>query len=187
MINLILRILFVSVLSGFLLGQIASAQVKQPKTVRDFFNLLPQRYFPLEACSAKPTQKNCDQARKEYLKSYLEVEDAANGYMKGGCDGAQYCFTLALFKRANNTYIVALHVEGDEQDENYFLEYKGQRWLNISAQVIPKFSQNNVYELPRQGTTVGVFKKNKANINDRDRSTKLYDLVWKNGTFTIKK
>jgi len=187
MINLILRILFVSILSIFLLGQIASAQPKQPGNVRDFFNLLPQQYFPLEDCSANPTQKNCERARREYLKSHLEVEDNANGYMKGGCDGAQYCFTLALFKRANNIYIVALHVEGDEEDENYFLEYKNRKWFNISAQVVPKFSQNNVYELPRKGTTIGVFKKNTANLNDRARGIKLYDLVWKNGKFTIQK
>lgn len=182
-----LSMLFAGFLSMFLFGQLASAQTNRPKTVRDFFNLLPQRYFPLEECSAKPDQKNCDQARKKYLKSYLEVEDNANGFMKGGCDGAQYCFTLALFKRPNNTYIVALHVEGDEEDENYFLEYKNRKWFNISAQVIPKFSQKNVYELPREGTQIAVFKKNTANINERDRSVKLYDLIWKNGKFTIKK
>lgn len=185
--NLLLRILVVGIFSIFIGGQIVSAQTKQPKTVLDFFNLLPQQYFPLEGCSAKPDQKNCERARKEYLKSFLEVEDNANGFMKGGCDGAQRCLTLALFKRPDKSYIVALHTEGDEIDDNYFLEYRKGKWSDISARVIPQFSKKHVYELPRKGTVIEVFRKNPANLNERDKSVKLYDLVWKNGKFTIKK
>src|SRR5215207_3540666 len=110
--NAMLRILLVGIFTILLLVQFASAQPGQPRTVRDFFNLLPQRYFPLEDCVAKPDKANCGKARKDYLKSFLEIEDNANGYMKGGCDGAQFCFTMALFKRPNKTYIIALHVEG---------------------------------------------------------------------------
>src|SRR3712207_2031709 len=79
----------------------------RPKTVRDFFNLLPQKYFPLEGC-APDRDRNCVRARAEYLMSFLEVEDTANGYMKGGCDGAQSCFQMALFKRPDATYVVGL-------------------------------------------------------------------------------
>jgi hypothetical protein len=80
---------------------VATVQTKQPKTVRDFFNLLPQKYFTIEGCVDNPTRENCDKARAKYLNSFLEIEDIANGYMKGGCDGAQSCFSMALFKRPN--------------------------------------------------------------------------------------
>lgn len=40
------------------------AQARQPKTVREFFELLPQKYFPLEGCGANPTKANCDLAWK---------------------------------------------------------------------------------------------------------------------------
>ena len=162
------------------------AQTKQPRAVRDFFNLLPQKYFALEGCSANPTKANCDKARREYVKNYLEIEDTANGYWKSGCDGAQSCLTMALFKRANSSYIVALKVEFESDSENYFLEYKGGRWSDISRQVIPSFSKNNIYELPRTGTTIEVFAKDKSG-EFPERGKKLYDLVWKNGKFSVKK
>jgi len=41
----------------------AAAQTKQPRTVRDFFNLLPQKYFALESCTPQ-TDKNCAKARR---------------------------------------------------------------------------------------------------------------------------
>src|SRR5687768_15883661 len=99
--------IFFLVLAIAVFGFSAVAQTKQPKTVRDFFNLLPQKYFPLEGCMPK-TDRNCEKARAEYLNTFLEVEDTANGYLKGGCDGAQTCLEMALFKRPDNTYIVAL-------------------------------------------------------------------------------
>lgn len=176
-------------LTAFLIGIFAfaaNAQTKQPKTVRDFFNLLPQKYFTLEGCVDNPTKANCDRARREYIDSFLEVEDTANGFWKSGCDGAQSCLTLALFKRPNATYIVALKTEFEMGSENYFLEYKSGKWLNISAQVIPNFSVNNIYDLPQNGTTVGVFAKNK-NSEDSGKGKKLYDLVWKNGKFSVKR
>lgn len=163
-----------------------NAQTKQPKTVRDFFNLLPAKYFTLEGCNVK-TDKNCDKARREYIDTFLETEDTANGFWKSGCDGAQSCLTMALFKRPDASYIVALKTEFEMGSENYFLEYKGGKWFDISAKVIPQFSKNNLYELPRIGTTVEVYKKKTVDTDITERGAKLYNLVWKNGKFTVQK
>ena len=173
---------------AFLLGALAfsaNAQTKQPKTVRDFFNLLPQKYFALEGCEPK-TDKNCNKARREYVETFLETEDTANGYWKSGCDGAQSCLTMALFKRADASYIVALKVEFETGTDNYFLEYRNGKWFDIAAQVIPEFSKNNIYELPQNGTTIGVFAKRKGS-EFGDKGKKLYGLVWKNGKFSVKR
>lgn len=163
-----------------------AAQMKEPKTMRDFFELLPEKYFTLEGCE-RAKDKNCNKARAEYLKSYLEVEDTANGYMKGGCDGAQSCFTLALFKRPNGTYIVALNTEFEMGTTNYFLDYANGKWTNISTKIIPKFSAKNIYELPRQGTTIQVYAKRFKDGYEDGKGAKLYDLDWRDGKFTIKK
>src|SRR5687768_13263611 len=64
-----------------------STQTKQPKTLREFFALLPPKYFTLEGCEPSK-DKNCDKARAEYIKTFLEVEDTKNGFWKSGCDGA---------------------------------------------------------------------------------------------------
>ncbi len=186
------NIYFVITLVLVSLSTFAQAQTKQPKTVRDFFNLLPQKYFLLEGCADNPSVTNCNKARAEYLKNYLEVEDSANGYMKGGCDGAQSCFTLALFKRQNGTYLVGLSTSFEMGEESYFLEYSNGKWQNISSRVVPEYSKNKVYDLPRQGTTIEVYELKSEKIRGeelmaRERGRKLYDLVWKDGQFTIKK
>ncbi len=158
---------------------------KQPRTVREFFNLLPQKYFTLEGCSPA-NDKNCNQARREYIQTFLEIEDTANGFWKSGCDGAQSCLTMALFKRSDSTYIVALQTEFEMGYTNYFLEYKAGKWSDISARVIPSFSRNKIYDLPQKGTTIEVFAKNKTG-EDSGKGKKLYDLVWKNGKFSVKR
>lgn len=162
------------------------ANAQTPRTVREFFNLLPQKYFTLEGCVDNPTKANCDRARREYIDTFLEVEDTANGYWKSGCDGAQSCLVMALFKRLNGTYIVALQKEFEMGTDNYFLEYRAGRWSDISAQVIPQFSRNNIYVLPQRGTTVAVYAK-KRNSDAGERGKKLYDLIWKSGKFSVKK
>jgi hypothetical protein len=182
------RKLFFLILVICSLGFSAQAQNRQPKTVRDFFNLLPQKYFSLEGCSASPTAANCQQARKDYIKTFLEIEDTANGYWKSGCDGAQSCLVMALFKRPNNTYIVALNVTAEVQDDYFFLEYKNGKWFDVGAQVVPGYSRKNIYELPQRGTTVEVFAKRilekGADYELTEKGAKLYDLEWKNGKFS---
>jgi hypothetical protein len=178
--------LFLSALFVCALAFTGNAQTKQPRTVREFFNLLPQRYFPLEGCEDNPTKANCEKARMEYVKNFKEIEDTANGYWKSGCDGAQSCLTMALFKRPDATYLVALQLEFDSSGDNYFLEYKNGGWSDISRQVVPNFSENNIYELPRTGTTVHVFAVDKSGEIPA-KGKKLYDLVWKNGKFSVKR
>jgi hypothetical protein len=183
-----LLVLILAVVVALMLPSMAlNAQTKQPKTVREFFSLLPQKYFALEGCAANPTKENCDKARAEYLKSFLEIEDIPNGYMKGGCDGAQSCFQMAIFKRANGNYIVGLTTSFEAGEESYFLEYTAGKWRDIGAQVIPEYGKDKVYELPRYGTTVEVYEYKKVAGEDYSkRGQKLYDLIWKDGKFAKK-
>jgi hypothetical protein len=179
-INLLFSILLICISASA-----AGAQTKQPRTVREFFNLLPQKYFMLEGCRPE-REKNCSEARREYIDTFLEIEDTANGYWKSGCDGAQSCLVMALFKRPDGTYIVALKKEFESGTDNNFLEYRNGKWFDVAAQVIPSFSKNNIYELPQKGTTVEVFEKDK-NTEFGDKGKKLYNLVWKNGKFSVKR
>jgi len=163
-------------------------QAKRPKTVREFFQLLPQKYFTLEGCAGNPTKANCDRARAEYLARFLEVEDTANGYMRGGCDGAQSCFHMALFKRPDGTYLVGLTTSQEMSQQSYFLEYAGGAWRDVGARVVPGYGEDKVYELPRYGTTVEVFENRKVEGEGwRERGRKLYELAWKGGKFAVVK
>ena len=184
------KILFL-VLAIALFGISADAQPKQPKTVRDFFNLLPQKYFEIGCCGVHD-EPDSEKAHTKYLETFLRVEDTVNGYLEGGGEAGQGGITMALFKRPNGTYIVGVETAGEMYEHNYFLEYRNGRWYDISAKVIPQFSKNKLYSLPRYGTKIEVFaKKVIERVSDSqviyEVGAKLYDLVWRNGKFTIKK
>jgi hypothetical protein len=184
------KILFL-VFAVALFGISVSAQTKQPKTVRDFFNLLPQKYFEIGCCGVHD-EPDSVKAHTKYLETFLRVEDAANGYLEGGGEAGQSSIIMALFKRPNGTYIVGVETAGEMFEHNYFLEYRNRRWYDISAKVIPQFSKAKIYNLPRYGTKIEVFDRKVIEKISDDRiiyetGAKLYDLVWRNGEFTIRK
>ncbi|HEX8735723.1 MAG TPA: hypothetical protein VF721_10395 [Pyrinomonadaceae bacterium] len=163
----------------------AAAQTKQPKTVRDFFMLLPAKYFSLDCCM----DKNYRRGKEKYLKQYLIVEDAANGFMSGGGDGAQEGFEMALFKRGDGSYLIGFYTEGEGGPEDVpwcvFLDYKNGKWTDVSRAVVPNYDAvKRIYQLPRRGTTIEVFQKDE-NGEGFYRGKKLYDLIWQNGKFTV--
>ncbi len=166
----------------------ASAQTKQPKTVRDFFMLLTEKYFTLESCD-RGDDIGCKKAKAKYLKDFTEVEDIPNGYFKGGCDGAQFCIEMAIFKRPNGKYLVGVTTRGEMMNEFHFIEYVSGRWRNASADV-PGFSNRNWYDLPHVGTTVEVYVNKVVERGSDHKVTekgkKLYDLIWKGGKFVKK-
>jgi hypothetical protein len=163
-----------------------TTSTQQPKNIRDFFTLLPEKYFVLEGCD-RSTDKDCKKARAEYLRTFTEVEDVANGYFKGGCDGGQRCIEMAIFKRPDETYLVGVATSGEMLNDFYFLDYANGKWTDVSSRDVPEFSKKLWYELPRVGTTVKVFEKKVtekgADFEATEKGKKLYDLVWKDGTF----
>lgn len=184
------KILFL-VLIITLFGTSSYAQTKEPKTVRDFFNLLPQKYFEIGCCGVYG-EPDTEKAHTKYLETFLRVEDTANGYLEGGCEGGQACITMALFKRPDGTYIVGVGTYTTMTEHNYFLEYRNGKWYDISSKVVPQFSKNKLYSLPRNGTKIEVFSKKVIEKVSDDKiiygiGAKLYYLVWKDGKFTIKK
>lgn len=184
------KILFV-ILTVALFAIPAFAQTKQPKTVRDFFNILPEEYFEIGCCGVHD-EPDLEKAHATYLETFLEVDDPANGYLEGRGHAGQGGIKMALFKRPDGTYLVGVDTHTVLTEDNYFLEYRNGRWYDVSAKVVPQFSKNKMYIMPRYGTKIEVFAKNVIEKLDEDQfiyeqGAKLYDLVWKNGKFTIKK
>lgn len=157
-----------------------------PKSVMDFFALLPEEYFTLEGCE-RATDKDCKKARAEYLKTFTEVSDIKNGYFKGGCDGGQGCIEMAIFKRPNGTYLVGLATFAEMMNDFYFLDYADGKWSDVSTEAVPEFSKQNWYELPRVGTTMKVFSKKivekTTEFEISEKGDRLYEVTWKDGKF----
>jgi hypothetical protein len=185
--NRFLQITLIVFSIGILL-QTVPAQTKQPKTVREYFMLLPQAYFAIESCDTDVV-KDCRPFKVEYLKRFLKVEDTTNGYFEGDGDGSQESFKMTLFKRPNGSHIVGLYVFGEWGEKYNFLEYRNGKWFDISKSVIPKYRKSNIYELPQYGTTINVYERKNFNAEYDlgETGSKLYDLIWKNGKFQIKK
>lgn len=164
----------------------ADTAVNEPKTVMDFFERLPEKYFTLEGCD-RATDQDCKKARAEYLKTFTQVSDVKNGYFKGGCDGAQSCIEMAIFKKPDGTYLVGVATAFEMGNDFRFLDYAGGAWNDVSASVVPDYSKKNWYELPRIGTTMKVYAKKiteqGADYEVSEKGRLLYSLEWKNGKF----
>jgi hypothetical protein len=163
-----------------------SAQKSGSSVLRKIFKAIPSDYFSI-AC--------CDGNADEFIKKYVTIEDNTNGYMAGADtqEDPQYSsFELALFPRPDGSYLVGFHSEAQRWSDYYFLDYRSGKLRNISK-MIPLYSLENVYELPRQGKTIHVYRKKYDHAGrplGADNSVKkgkaLYDLVWENGKFVVK-
>ena len=160
----------------------ATAQTKTPKTARDFFKLVPAEFYTFQCC---------DENVEEYLKQHITTE--TDVFLEGDDEGLN-SFTLAVYKRPNGTYLIGLHSKAERWDDYYFLDYKNGKLVNISKTAVPQYSIDNIYEFAKDGKTIRVFKK-KYDSPDKEISAdygvskgrKLYDLIWENGKFVVKK
>lgn len=150
-----------------------SAQTKVPKTVADFYYLLPNdRFAPFDDGSKKIP------SLYSYRKSIIKIEDIKNGYIKIEADWDGWA-EIVIFKKTNGDYIVGVSsvacgpVCGSSVE---FLSYKNGQWKDVTEQIFPKiteaqvraaYEQKNlkvgeeglpelVYNLPRVGKTITV-------------------------------
>jgi hypothetical protein len=167
---------------------VSFGQNKAPKTVRDYFKLVPSEYFNVHCC---------DGNKDAFIKKYVDVLDTQNGFMKGADleeDPRYSGFVLKVFPSgAGGKTILGLYSSSIRWQDYYFLEYKNGKLLNISK-TIPSYSTDNIYEFPRAGSIVKVYKKKyssptkEINVDETvERGKYLYSLVWQNGKFTVKK
>jgi hypothetical protein len=157
---------------GFVIGfgpPAGSAQTKtpgsaEPRTVVDYYLLLPDKYF--EGDRDMRLHWMLDPKRGA-------IVDLKHGYLYAAGDGAQTDIYVALFKRTNGKYLIAVNYN-DKHDvfESFlvFYEYDQGRLGLVTDPVLPvAFDKNLYYELPRQGTTIVVTDKS---------GKRRYRLVW---------
>ncbi len=162
-------------------------QTKTPKTVRDYFKLIPSEYFSVFCCG---------EDKDAFIKKYVVVEDHKNGFMKGVDteeDPKYQGFILKVLPVQNGKTILGLYSHSIYWQDYYFLEYKNGKLVNISK-TVPSFSLDNIYEFPRIGSTIKVYKKKYSSPTKEinadegvERGKFLYSLIWQNGKFTVKK
>ena len=163
------KILFLSVF-GLLLEASALSQ-SGPKTVVDYYLILPNKY----------TYDVGPKRRKELINpenGRVNTIDLKNGYLSISGDAGEAGIVIALFKKSDGSYLVGVTVYNELTEDFYMLRYTGGKWSDMTRTVIPKLSKKKRYELPQYGTTINV---------SSETGERLYQLTWSNGKFTIKR
>jgi hypothetical protein len=157
----------------FLIAGAVVAQVQQPRTVLDYFLLLPEREF--SALESWPPSE-----RKRFLMDGVHrgdnILDLRNDYLFMRGDGAQPDITIALF-RYRGDVLIALRDEGyDPRDPSVtFLRYERGHWRDVTKATLPAdLKPRGDYQLPRYGTTI-LLRSAKGSVIRR--------LMWRGGKF----
>src|SRR5262249_9062582 len=95
----------------------------------------------------------------KYRRSLIKVEDIANGYLKIQGDVWSGWDEIALFRRSDGNYLVAISQVGDEpplMGDVMFLTFDNGQWTNVTKDVFATvpLSAKHYYKLPRTGTTI---------------------------------
>ena len=152
----------------------SAAQSSEPKTVSDFFLLVPESYIGYDL-----------RFREELLRGERRgtVIDVANGYISWNASDNPEEFEFAIFRKSNGRYLVAYSVGYDSQfpDASKFLllSYEGGRWRDVTRASLPvAYDPKLTYKLPRQGRSIEV-----TDEEGRQR----YTLTWANDRFRLKR
>jgi hypothetical protein len=149
------------------------AQTSQPKTVLDYYKLLPDKFF--EADRTQRMNWMLDPKRGA-------IVDSKNGYLYAPGDGAQTDIYLSLFQKRAGGYLAAVkYYDSDTQAFTHleFYVYQNGSWTEVTKSVIPgEINYELKYEMPRYGTAIRVKDK---------RGKRLYDLVWAGEKFRLRK
>lgn len=148
------------------------APSREPKTVADFFLLVPERYvgYPSDF-------------RQELLRGERRgtVIDIPNGYISWNASDNPEEFEFAIFRKSNGKYIVAFSSPGDPglfPSRFFLLSYDNGKWRNVTKALLPvAFDKRFDYKLPRRGRTISVIR------DWRER----YHLTWTNDRFRVKR
>ena len=145
------------------------AQYPAPRTVLDYYKLLPDKFFEAD--------------RKQRIDWMLDrkrgaIVDEKRGYLFAPGDGAQSDVILTLFKMRRSGYVVGVkHYAVDTNELTYleFYTYSDGAWTEVTKSVLPmKIDHDLRYELSRYGTTIRVTDK---------RGRSLHRLVWSGQRF----
>ena len=84
----------------------------------------------------------------------LLARDDRHGYLAIGGDGASPGFTVAIFRLAGAPPVVAVQRSDELRTRTWFLRRGGAGWEDVSAKLVPGYTPEGHYTLPRYGVTL---------------------------------
>jgi hypothetical protein len=146
--RMMLALAFTLSVLASLCGTAYGATTTKPVSVMDYYMLLPQEYFEVPLAS----RKNLIDA------SGGGFVDKANGFLFAQGDGAQPSLDVALFKRKDGSYVVAVHSDTTDEIDGFldFYEWNGKKLVRVPNLLPKPFDSKFTYKIPRRGTTIAV-------------------------------
>ncbi len=163
-------------------GSPVEAKTASPRTVLDYFLLLPDKdYFTMDRSSRLAwTRQPGRQA----------IIDLKNDYIQFPGEAGQPTLDVALFKHRGNV-LVAVHASYEMGQSLDFWRYRQGQWTNVTRQTLPvPYSDRYDYRIPRYGTTVKVVVADydwKLDKEVPNAGKRVYDLIWSGGRFHVKR
>ncbi len=166
----ILRIVLIGFLLEFPFVVCAVGQT-QPRTVTEFYLALPGGIYGIEGTQDAEIpgfeddfffysneRNESRSAILKYRKSLIKVEDIKNGYLRLESNEWKGWVEIALFKKADGSYVVAISQVACGPACSggvIFATYKTGHWKNVTKQVFPRsLPRASYYQLPRVGTSI---------------------------------
>ncbi|HYE63953.1 MAG TPA: hypothetical protein VD966_00130 [Pyrinomonadaceae bacterium] len=151
------------------------AQSAEPRTVIDYFLLVPERYVGYDR-----------QFREELLRSGRAdtLVDVQNGYISYRATDNPEAFEFAIFKKPDGKYLIAFSIGYDPDfpdtpSKLLFLNYENGKWSDVTRASLPvAFNKRLTYKLPREGRNIVVTD---------DKGRRVYTLAWAGGKFSVSK
>ena len=163
-------LLWLALLGGTQALSVSAAPSREPKTVADFFLLVPERYV------GYPLDFRQELVRGEHRGTVIDIK---NGYISWDASDNPEEFEFAIFRKNNGKYIVVFSSPGEPElypSRFFLLTYDQGKWRDVTRTLIPAaFDERLDYKLPRKGRTIVVFGEWR----------KRYSLTWKNDRFHV--
>lgn len=149
------------------------AQARQ-RSVIDYFNLLPWLGIGYHATR---------QEKRQLLRAENHpIIDVRHDYLRVNPDSSP-AEQIAVFRERGKADLLAVSMPDFESDYNAFILFRQQngRLRDVTRQMLPMPPQTDrlLYELPRFGTTIGVFRFDLETQSRRH----VFDLQWRGGRF----
>lgn len=172
-VNLLIKTLLPLVVIAFAGFGTSAAQSAGPKTVADFFRLVPDRYM---AGYDKPFREEL--VRGEHRGAIIDI---SNGYIYWNASDNPEEFEFAIFRKNNGKYIVAFSIGYDPDFGNpstfFLLSYDRGKWRDVTGTLLPVRHRGvHSYYLPRHGRTIAV---------TGESGRRLYSLRWAHDRFRL--
>ena len=161
-------VLVLVVLGALSENRVSCAQSDNPKTVQDYYLLMPKQY------------DRSTRAEREETLGYSEATvDNENGYINYITHLSGEVFEAALFKLPDGGNVFAYNEDCDLKykvpTKMFLLKYEGGNWTDVTMQLLPApVNSRYKYKLPEKGTAIQV---------STAAGAKMYTLVWSNGKF----